>query len=57
MVELALNADDLALNTLIAGLADQGWTADAMPPSAKANRWLADITLPCRGAEVRPGLA
>lgn len=50
VVELALNADDLGLNTLIAGLADQGWTADAIltlliEPAARAlgDAWLDDI--------------
>jgi methanogenic corrinoid protein MtbC1 len=49
LVELALNADDLALNTLIAGLAEQGWTSDAIlslliEPGARAlgDAWLDD---------------
>lgn len=49
LVELALNADDLALNGLIASFADQGWTSDAMltlliEPAARAlgDAWLDD---------------
>jgi methanogenic corrinoid protein MtbC1 len=49
LVELALNADDLALNTLIAGLTEQGWTSDAIltlliEPAARAlgDAWLDD---------------
>jgi len=49
LVELALNADDLALNTLIAGLAEQGWTSEAIlslliEPGARAlgDAWLDD---------------
>ncbi len=49
LVELALNADDLALNAVIASLADQGWTNDAIltlliEPAARSlgNAWLDD---------------
>lgn len=49
VVELALNADDLALNALIAGFAEQGWTAEAIltlliEPAARAlgDAWLDD---------------
>lgn len=49
LVELALNADDLGLNALIASFADQGWTSDAIltvliEPAARAlgDAWLAD---------------
>ncbi len=49
VVELALNADDFALNALIAGFADQGWTAEAIlslliEPAARAlgDAWLDD---------------
>ncbi len=49
LVDLALNADDLALNTLIAGFAEQGWTSDAIlalliEPAARAlgDAWLSD---------------
>lgn len=49
LVELALNADDLGLNTMIAGFADQGWTSHAMlslliEPAARAmgDAWLDD---------------
>lgn len=49
LVELALNADDLALNTLIASFGDQGWTSDAIltlliEPAARAlgDAWLDD---------------
>lgn len=49
LVELALNADDLALNTLMASLAEQGWTSDAIlslliEPAARAlgDAWLDD---------------
>lgn len=49
LVELALNADDIGLNTLIASLAQQGWTSAAIitlliEPAARAmgDAWLAD---------------
>lgn len=49
LVELALNADDLALNALVAGFAEQGWTSDAIlnlliEPAARAlgDAWLDD---------------
>lgn len=49
VVELALNADDLALNALIASFADQGWTNEAIltlliEPAARAlgDAWLDD---------------
>lgn len=49
LVELALNADDLALNTVMAGFAEQGWTSDAIlslliEPAARAlgDAWLDD---------------
>lgn len=47
LVELALNADDMALNAMIAGFADHGWTAEAIltlliEPAARAlgDAWL-----------------
>ncbi|MBU7578938.1 MAG: BLUF domain-containing protein [Porphyrobacter sp.] len=50
LVELALNADDLRLNAIIAGFADQGWTSDAIlslliEPAARAlgDAWLDDV--------------
>lgn len=49
LVELALNADDLALNALVASFVEQGWTADAIlslliEPAARAlgDAWLED---------------
>lgn len=49
LLELALNADDIALNALIAAFADDGWTADAIltlliEPAARAlgDAWLDD---------------
>lgn len=49
LVELALNADDLAINALIASFAEQGWTSDAIltlliEPAARAmgDAWLDD---------------
>ena len=49
LAELALNADDLALNTMMAGFAEQGWTSAAMlslliEPAARAlgDAWLDD---------------
>lgn len=49
LVELALNGDDLALNALMAGFAEQGWTSDAIlslliEPAARAlgDAWLDD---------------
>lgn len=49
LVELALNADDLAINTVIAEFAEQGWTSDAIlslliEPAARAlgDAWLDD---------------
>jgi methanogenic corrinoid protein MtbC1 len=49
LVDLALNADDQRINTLIASLQDEGWTSDAIvtlliEPSARAlgDAWLAD---------------
>jgi methanogenic corrinoid protein MtbC1 len=49
LVELALNADDLAINTMIAGFAEQGWTSKAIlslliEPAARAlgDAWLDD---------------
>lgn len=49
LVELALNADDLALNAMVAGLVDKGWTSDAIltlliEPAARAlgDAWLDD---------------
>ncbi|WP_086607863.1 BLUF domain-containing protein [Erythrobacter donghaensis] len=49
LVELALNTDDLAINTMIAGFAEQGWTSAAIlslliEPAARAlgDAWLND---------------
>jgi methanogenic corrinoid protein MtbC1 len=49
LVELALNADDLALNTMMAGFGEQGWTSEAIltlliEPAARAlgDAWLDD---------------
>ncbi len=49
LVELALNADDLAMGALMAGFAEQGWTSDAIlslliEPAARAlgDAWLDD---------------
>jgi methanogenic corrinoid protein MtbC1 len=49
LVRLALNADDVGLNALIAAFADQGWTSDAIitlliEPSARAmgDAWMTD---------------
>lgn len=49
LVELALNADDLAMGTIMAGFAEQGWTSDAIlslliEPAARAlgDAWLDD---------------
>lgn len=49
IVELALNADDIKLNAMIASIAEQGWTADAIlnlliEPAARAlgDAWLDD---------------
>ena len=49
LAELALNADDLALNTMIASFADEGWSSDAIltqliEPAARAlgDAWLDD---------------
>lgn len=49
LVQLALDGEDVALNALIAGLADQGWTSNALvtlliEPTARAlgDAWLAD---------------
>lgn len=49
LVELALIADDMALNALIASFADQGWTSDAIlslliEPAARSlgDAWLED---------------
>lgn len=49
VVDLALNGDDLGLNRLIAALAEEGWTGDAvlmhlLEPTARAlgDAWLAD---------------
>jgi methanogenic corrinoid protein MtbC1 len=49
LVKLSLEGDDLRLNALIAGLADEGWTSDAIvglliEPAARAmgDAWLAD---------------
>ncbi len=49
LVELALNADDIALNAMVAGLVDKGWTSDAIltlliEPAARAlgDAWLDD---------------
>jgi blue light- and temperature-responsive anti-repressor len=49
LVRLALNADDIGINTAIAGLAEEGWTSNAIvtlliEPSARAlgDAWLAD---------------
>ncbi|TAD76300.1 MAG: hypothetical protein EAY70_09700 [Sphingomonadales bacterium] len=49
LVALALNADDMALNAMIAAFADQGWTSDAIltlliEPAARAlgDAWLDD---------------
>jgi methanogenic corrinoid protein MtbC1 len=49
LVELALNADDLAMGKLMAGFAEQGWTSDAIltlliEPAARAlgDAWLDD---------------
>jgi len=49
LVTLALNGDDLALNAMIAGFADKGWTAEAIltlliEPAARAlgDAWLDD---------------
>lgn len=50
LVELALNADDLALSTLMATFAEQGWSSDAMltlliEPAARmlGDAWLEDL--------------
>jgi len=49
LVELALNADDLAMGTIMASFAEQGWTSDAIlslliEPAARAlgDAWLDD---------------
>lgn len=49
LVELALNADDIRINTFIASLEDEGWTSNAIvtlliEPGARAlgDAWLAD---------------
>lgn len=49
LVRLALNADDIGINTFIAGLSEQGWTSGAIvtlliEPTARAlgDAWLAD---------------
>ena len=49
LVELALNADDIGVNTLIATLTEQGWTSSAIvslliEPTARSlgDAWLAD---------------
>lgn len=49
LMELALNADDLAMNATLATFADQGWTSDAIlslliEPAARAmgDAWLED---------------
>lgn len=49
LVQLALDADDLGINGFIAGLAEQGWTSNAIvvlliEPTARAlgDAWLAD---------------
>jgi blue light- and temperature-responsive anti-repressor len=49
LVDLALNGDDIRLNGLIAGFADQGWTGDALvslliEPAARAlgDAWMDD---------------
>lgn len=49
LVELALNADDMALNAMIASFSDNGWTAEAIltlliEPAARAlgDAWLDD---------------
>lgn len=50
LVDLALNADDLALNAMIASFTEQGWTSDAIlslliEPAARAlgDAWLDDL--------------
>lgn len=49
LVELALNADEVGLNTMMAGFAEQGWSSDAIlslliEPAARAlgDAWLDD---------------
>lgn len=49
LVELALNADDIGINTFVASLQDEGWTSEAVvtlliEPTARAlgDAWLAD---------------
>ncbi len=61
LVELALNADDLAMGTLMAGFADQGWTSDAIltlliEPAARAlgDAWLDDL---CSELDLTIGLS
>lgn len=61
LVELALNADDLRLNALIASFADQGWTSEAIlslliEPAARAlgDAWLEDT---CSEIDLTIGLS
>lgn len=61
LVELALNADDLALNGLLASFADQGWTTDAIlslliEPAARAlgDAWRDDL---CSEIDLTIGLS
>jgi blue light- and temperature-responsive anti-repressor len=61
LVELALNADDLRINAMIASFADQGWTSDAIlslliEPGARAlgDAWLDDA---CSEIDLTIGLS
>lgn len=61
LARLALNADDIGLNTLVAALAEQGWTSSAIvslliEPTARAmgDAWLADD---CSEFDVTIGLS
>ncbi|KPF61654.1 hypothetical protein IP79_15070 [Porphyrobacter sp. AAP60] len=61
LVELSLNGDDLGLNTLVAGFADDGWTSDAIlslliEPAARAmgDAWLDDL---CSEIDLTIGLS
>jgi methanogenic corrinoid protein MtbC1 len=61
LVKLALNADDLRINAMIASFADQGWTSDAIlslliEPAARAlgDAWLGDA---CSEIDLTIGLS
>lgn len=61
LVELSLNGDDLGLNTVVAGCADDGWTSDAIlslliEPAARAmgDAWLDDL---CSEIDLTIGLS